>query len=800
MSAYDNNFHQSTQAAEHYDKIPEQMKKQRAWVRYRVEDRKGKLAKIPLNPRNGHPASSTDPSTWGTYKEAVASRIGTGIGFVFTPEAGIVGIDLDHIIHDGVIEPWAEEIIREINSYTERSPSHKGVHIYCFVSFPFNGRKNGQFECYGHGRYFTVTGDHLPGTPLTIEQRSESFHAIYDRIFGKHKQPADYRGSSKFRADLSNEEIIGKASSAANGGKFARLWNGDWQGFYPSQSEADAALCSILAFYLGQDPERIDQLFRNSGLMRPKWNKKHYGDGCTYGQMTISRVLARNAEGEPVSGSTGKVGTIPSLNASDGNLERITNAAWEALHASNHPPQLFRQGNLLVRIEKDSRGGPIFRELTLDRTVNHLSRAARWYKTTNEGQKDAWPPKGVARNILATPDPLLPVVERVIEAPFFAPNYSLQIVPGYCPDARVYYAPPEGFRIPETPRNPSRNDIEKAIQLLEIELLGDFPFVDDSDRTHALALLIQPFCRNIIYGPTPLHLIEKPAPGTGASLMAEVLFCPAMGSPIATMSEGRDEDEWRKRITAKLLSGPSAVLIDNLRRRLDSAALSAVITSSLWEDRILGRSETIKLSVACAWAATGNNPALSNEMVRRTIRIRLDAMTDQPWLRNEFRHPDLREWAGNNRPHLVWAALTLIQNWIAAGRPLSKSSSTLGMFESWSGVMGGIMECAGISGFLGNIMDFYEKADTEGAIFRQFVCAWWQRYGGSEVAVSELWELVSKADITLPIGDGNERSQRTRLGILLSRNRDRQFDGLRITEGEGRQGAKTWKLVESVRR
>lgn len=110
------------------------------------------------------------------------------------------------------------------------------------------------------------------------------------------------------------------------------------------------------------------------------------------------------------------------------------------------------------------------------------------------------------------------------------------------------------------------------------------------------------------------------------------------------------------------------------------------------------------------------------------------------------------------------------------------------------------MECAGISGFLGSIMDFYEKADAEGSAFRQFVAIWWQRHGGSEVAVSELWPLVSEADINLPIGDGNEKSQRTRLGILLSRNRDRQFDGLRIREGEGRQGAKTWKLVESDRR
>jgi putative DNA primase/helicase len=387
MSEYDKKAHQSTQSAEDFDKIPNALKKLRQWVRWRLEDRKGKLTKIPLNPRTGRPASSTDPSTWGTYDEAIANRFGTGIGFVLTLEAEIAGIDLDHVIHDGVIEPWAEEIIREINSYTELSPSREGVHIFSFVNFPFKGRKKGQFECYGNGRYFTVTGNHLPGTPLIIEQRSEQFFSICDRIFGKQEQTADTQDSYKIRTDLSIEEIVKKASRAANGDKFARLWKGDWQGFYPSQSEGDAALCSILAFYLGPDPERIDQLFRNSGLMRPKWDEKHFGDGCTYGRMTITRILARNTTKESNSGDPSKIHALPPLNATDGNLDRITNAAWKALHASNHPLQFFRQGNLLVRVEKDSSGRPIFRELTLDRVVYHLGRAGHWYKKTEEGKK-----------------------------------------------------------------------------------------------------------------------------------------------------------------------------------------------------------------------------------------------------------------------------------------------------------------------------------------------------------------------------------------------------------------------------
>jgi hypothetical protein len=798
MSEYNKTTNQSPRVVGELDSIPSTLKHPRQWVRWRMEDRNGKLTKIPLNPKTGHPASTTDPSTWGTFEEATKSRFGSGLGFVFTRETEIVGIDLDHVITDGVIDLWAQEIIREMNSYTELSPSLTGIHIYFSGILPEKGRRKGQFECYSHARFFTVTGKHLPDTPLKIEPRSEAFLSVHERIFGQKENDSHNKHLPSSGANLSDEDIIEKASRAVNGEKFRRLWQGNWEGSYPSQSEADAALCSILAFYLGNAPERIDRLFRLSGLMRPKWDARHYGDGHTYGEGTVSCILAHATESSNSEASN----TIskPYLNASDGDLSRLTTAAWGVLHALNQPPQFFRNGNALVRLERDSTDRPIFRELTVDRVIYHLGECACWYKITKKERTLSWPPIAVAKNLLATPDPPLPVVNRITEAPFFAPDLSLQSTPGYCPEAKTFFSPPAGFNKPRIPMHPTAEDIYRANQLLQVDLLGDFPFVDTSDRTHALALLLLPFVRSLIQGPTPLHLIEKPTPGTGATLIVECLFCPAVCSQIAAMSEGRDEDEWRKRITAKLITGPSVVFIDNLRRRLDSAALSSAITTTQWEDRLLGRSETVRLQVACAWVATGNNPSLSNEMVRRSIRIRLDAKIDRPWLRKEFRHPNLRDWANNNRSHLVWAALILIQNWIAAGHPNAKSSSPLGMFESWSQVMGGILECAGISGFLANLSDFYEKADAEGDMFRQFVRSWWQRHGGAEVAVSELWGLVSSGDFALQIGDGNEKSQRTRLGILLSRSRDRQFDRLRITEGGGRQGAKTWKLIESDRR
>ncbi len=309
-----------------------------------------------------------------------------------------------------------------------------------------------------------------------------------------------------------------------------------------------------------------------------------------------------------------------------------------------------------------------------------------------------------------------------------------------------------------------------------------------------------PFVRDLIYGPTPLHLIEKPSPGTGASLLADVLTFPAIGRTAPVMTEARNEDEWRKRITAKLRGGPSIILVDNIRLRLESSALSAAITSTFWEDRVLGHSDMIRLPVRCGWIATGNNPVVSSEIARRTVRIRLDAKIDRPWLRDKtkYRHPDLKKWATNHRVNLVWAALTFVQAWIAAGRPKAQNTPTMGMFESWAEVMDGIIHVAGIEGFLNNLNEFYEESDAEGSTWRGFVAVWWDRFENREVGVSELWNLISDLDEPLDLGQGNDKSQKTRLGKLLVRMRDRQFDNLRIVKAGERQRANLWRLLNTT--
>ncbi len=245
--------------------------------------------KIPKNPLNGMNAKANDPATWGTLQDALGALQTNnfdGVGFQFgVYEAGmlrVAGIDLDHVVRaDGTLEPFALKIVEEMKSYTEYSPSGTGLHILCRVKLPAIGNKKGlengcAVEMYNHGRYFTVTG-RVYGEERAVAERTEEYRKMHEKYFAEAPDVpvAPSHVVQPRIEEMSDRDLLDRMFNSQNGYAIRRLFSGDFSG-YPSHSEADLALIAHLLFWTGGDEVRADRLFRESGLMREKWDRADY--------------------------------------------------------------------------------------------------------------------------------------------------------------------------------------------------------------------------------------------------------------------------------------------------------------------------------------------------------------------------------------------------------------------------------------------------------------------------------------------------------------------------------------------
>jgi hypothetical protein len=466
-------------------------------------------------------------------------------------------------------------------------------------------------------------------------------------------------------------------------------------------------------------------------------------------------------------------------------LRDVTADAMEAILAKNDPPTMFQRGSSLVRLRSDESSGAVeIENLTEAALRGVLARVADWVeaKVTKAGVVyDAnAPPLEVVKDLASLPAwKGLPVLTAVVECPVFDRNGNLVDQPGYHPASRLWLNLDPALVVPEVPRNPAPAQVKEARELLVTELLGDFPFDDQASRAHAVAMTLQPFARQMIPGPTPIYLLDAPTEGTGKTLLADASCTVSTGRGADIKPPPTDEAEWRKMLTATLIEGPTYIVLDNIHQTLNSGTLAAVLTSRVCKDRILGTSEIVRVPNTATWIGTGNNITISKEILRRSAGCRMDSGLENPSERKNFRHPELLVWVSANRGRLVWAALTLIQAWIAAGKPPGKE--TLGMFESWTKVMGGILSVAGITGLLTNAKKFRTAHADQSTEWQEFITAWWDKYNSEAIGVNELYKLATDQWLlNAVLGDMGERSQRIRLGKAMTKVVGRVFGGLRV--------------------
>ncbi|MBQ4465366.1 phage/plasmid primase, P4 family [Ruminococcus sp.] len=284
--------------------IPDVLKQTASFCVWKMEKRSGRPTKVPYNPRTGAMARTNDPSTFADFNTAMKSyAIGGWVGIGYRVSEGIGAIDIDHCIRDdGSLNDVAASILGIFpDVYFEKSPSGTGLRGFFKLSPDFaydktvyyiNNRKHG-LEVYLPGvtnRFVTVTGDMFRNGAVTrnddaLRTLLDTFMKRSARVSSKTVEPASY---------LDDDGVIAHASASESGDKFKALYAGNWEEGYDSQSDADMALVSILAFWCGNVEEQIDRIFRTSGLMRDKWDRMT-GDS-TYGQITIRNAVSTNSE------------------------------------------------------------------------------------------------------------------------------------------------------------------------------------------------------------------------------------------------------------------------------------------------------------------------------------------------------------------------------------------------------------------------------------------------------------------------------------------------------------------------
>lgn len=276
-----------------YEAIPQELKNLPNWICWKAvpDELRGKIKKVPINPRTGGGAMSNNPSTWTDFDTALkASEMYSGIGFMFG-NCEYFGVDIDGASEElNAYRNGGENIISEfintLQSYTELSQSGNGIHIICKGKLPKGGRRKGNVEMYEEGRFFVMTGKYC-SEYIEIAECSESIKGLHEKYIGGGREP---QPKTMPVVNLSTaSEIVRAACNAKNGSNFKALYSGNITG-YTSQSEADMALCNMLAFWTGCDADKMDAIFRQSGLMREKWDRAQ--SGSTYGALTVQKAIA----------------------------------------------------------------------------------------------------------------------------------------------------------------------------------------------------------------------------------------------------------------------------------------------------------------------------------------------------------------------------------------------------------------------------------------------------------------------------------------------------------------------------
>lgn len=490
-----------------------------------------------------------------------------------------------------------------------------------------------------------------------------------------------------------------------------------------------------------------------------------------------------------------------------GNEPEAVQAVIEVLE-DGRITDVYLYGQKLTQVGREA-SGPYLVPLDSNGLTFVLMRQAAVQKTTmtKDGDprvQDVLLPPRVASVVLSNSRWSLPALRGISSTPLLLPDGTFQCTPGYNEKTGYYYEP--RHVIPDVPADPTPEQIEAAKRLILDELLADFPWKRDSDRATFVALMFYPLLRVLVDDPMMLAVLSATNPGSGKSLLTAILDA-AYGTGKTTWPS--DNTEMGKTITSVLATNANPVILfDNLPSGhvIRYPVLSELITSKVWSQRVLGKSEQVTVPNGRLWIANGNNLSTGDDSARRAVWCVLD-----PDVRPDTRDTaafvlgDLNEWLPLHAGTVLHALLVLLAGWVSDGMP--KSAHSIASFGAWPRTLGGILGWLGVDGWLENREEQMQQGDDDAQEWAGFLAVWHRHFGDDEVTSKMIHDAAQTvadqfgnsapgplAD-TIPRDGGKFVPTAKQLGHWLKGRDGRHFDEYRLrSRYDAKRKVNMWRV------
>lgn len=453
-----------------------------------------------------------------------------------------------------------------------------------------------------------------------------------------------------------------------------------------------------------------------------------------------------------------------------------------------------RKGVTLTPVSKDAFGGIVAETaVTVMRSMGGDGE---------ERYVHAWPDGQTMGAILANAE-RFSALDKLSEMPFVRPDGSICSTPGYDVETRTFLVLDPALETVTVPIDPTPAEIGAAVKLLLDEWLGDFPFPTAADRANVLGLVLTPFIRGLV-PLAPLAVIDAKDPGSGKNLLADVISILVRGREAKPLPYTTDDAEHRKVITSAFRSGAELFIFDEAHA-LDGTSFARAITSVTYQDRVLGVSNLAEFPNRVTWISLGNRVQVYGDMGRRVYRVQLSYPGESPETRSieSFRHPNLREWTAQNRAALISACLTLVRAWFAAGQPAPRLAFAFGSFESWQKILAGVLETAGVDGFLAGVREWRSESDFERQHWVSHLQWLYETFGSAEFFTGHVAEKLDRAGKSAEyphnLEDPTVKGYARKLGQAYAKQEGRVLDGYQLVKsGKGHGNLTKWRILPPV--